>query len=95
VELIKKGYNDLNIQEHIHITLFDCIKIENKNPHYYIYIHILKPMLKKLQLECPNVKQPKYKLNSADKIRIENIKNIESTIEYVILDNYKKMEEKR
>ncbi len=40
VELIKKGYNDLNIQEHIHITLFDCIKIENKNPHYYIYIHI-------------------------------------------------------
>ena len=94
VELIKKGYNDLNIQEHIHITLFDCIKIENKNPHYYIYIHILKPMLKKLQLECPNVKQPKYKLNSADKIRIENIKNIESTIEYVILDNYKKWKKK-
>ena len=90
VQFIKQGYNDLSIQHNQHFTLSESIKIENKNPHYYIYIHVLKPLLKKYNLDEPVIKVPKHKLNNADKIRLENIKHLDHTIECIILENYGK-----
>lgn len=91
VQLIKDGFNDIHIQKNEAITMTQCIKIENKDPDYYIYSLLLLPLLKKQNIADQHVKPPKQKLNNADKIRIENLRNIETTIEYVVLENYNRL----
>lgn len=91
VQLIKDGFNDIHIQKNEAITMTQCIKIENKDPDYYIYSLLLLPLLKKQNIADQRVKPPKQKLNNADKIRIENLRNIETTIEYVVLENYNRL----
>jgi hypothetical protein len=92
MNIIKNGYDNVDIQHNTHLTLHQCIKINHKNYHYYIYLYILKPLLKKkYNLGELKLKPPKQPLNSADKIRIENIQHIEDTIEYIILEHYKKL----
>ena len=93
MNIIKNGYDNVLIQYNGHLTLNQCIKIDNVQSNYYIYMFIIKPILKKKYktLDLVELKQPKIKLNNADKIRIQNIQNIDDTIEFIILDNYNKL----
>ena len=95
MNIIKNGYDNVLIQHNTHLSLNQCIKIDHKEYHYYIYIFIIKPILKKKYKKYDLIelkpKAPKQKLNNADKIRIENIQNIEDSIEFIIMNNYKKL----
>ena len=95
MNIIKTGYDNVLIQHNTHVSLNQCIKIDHKDYHYYIYVFIIKPILKKkykkYDLMELKLKSPKQILNNADKIRIQNIQNIETSIEFIIMDNYKKL----
>lgn len=92
MNIVKNGYDNVDIQHNTHLTLHQCIKINNKDYHYYIYIFVIKPFLKKNhKLTDLKIKAPKQNLNSADKIRIQNIQHVEDTIEFIIMEHYKKL----
>lgn len=95
VQLIKNGYNNIDIYFNPYHTLKELIKIEHNDSDYYIYIHIIKPYIhknyKKYNFNSIKLKKPKKNLSSSDKIRIENVNNIiQNSIEQTILDLYKK-----
>lgn len=95
MNIIKNGYDNVLIQYNKHLSLNQCIKIDHKDFHYYIYIFVIKPILKKkyknYDLMELKPKAPKQALNNADKIRIQNIQNVEDSIEFVIMENYRKL----
>ena len=96
MNIIKNGYDNVLIQHNPYLSLHQFIKIDHTEYHYYIYVFIIQPILKKKYKKLMEsmeikLKEPKHKLNNADKIRIENIKNIEESIEFIILENYKKL----
>jgi len=73
----------------IHNTINNVVHLDHEEKEYFIYVYLLKEdidiLIKKLGLLAITIPVPKKKLNSSDKIRIENQKkklseNIENTI---------------
>ena len=95
LDIIKNGYENHNISYNKYFTIGQYVKTDNDDGDYYIYIYIIRPILHTLYKKCNfdelTLKPPKKKINNADKIRLENNKNMVESIENIILDLYIKL----
>ena len=96
LNLVKNGYNNINITVNNNLLLSQLIKLENDNSEYYIYINIIEPYIKSnlskyINYKIENIKIKK-KISGKDTIRITNQNiNIEKSIEIIILSLLKKL----
>lgn len=110
IQMIKSGYNDLNISFNKTQTIINFIKLDPKNKKLYdtyIYINYLQNSIDKMtKTKNYNVEdiiknKKKLKLKKADIIRIENMENKlesikENIFEFIIIDLLEKfMKSKR
>ena len=100
IQMIKSGYNDLNISFNKTQTIINFIKLDPKNKELYdtyIYINYLQNSIDKMtKTKNYNVEdiiknKKKLKLKKADIIRIENMENKlesikENIFEFIIID---------
>lgn len=96
LNLIKNGYDNVNIKVNQHQLLNELIKIEDENSDYYIYTMIVEPFIKKNLIKYIHYKiEPikiKKKMSGKDFIRLSNQNvNIEKSIEIIILLLLKKL----
>lgn len=96
LNLIKNGYNNINIKVNNRLVLSELIKLDDINADYYIYINIIEPYIKANLLKYINYKidhiKIKKKISGKDNIRIANQNvNIEKSLEIVILTTLKKL----
>ena len=75
---------------YIYNIINNVVHLEHEEKEYYIYVYLLKEdidiLIKKLSLAPINLPIPKKKLNSSDKIRIENQKSkLSENVEYTVI----------
>lgn len=75
LKLISKGYHDFNIFHYNYDNLKTIVKFDNINTDYIIYKTFIEPKLVKMKFDVKSVDNIKYKLNKADQIRLDKIKN--------------------
>lgn len=75
---------------YIYNIINNVVHLDHEEKEYYIYVYLLKEdidiLIKKLSLDAINLSIPKKKLNSSDKIRIENQKSkLSDNVEYTLI----------
>jgi hypothetical protein len=101
LQLILKGFHDVNLKENKTMTLFNTLKMDNCNiVEKYVYCKHLQDKVikihKKYNLKYEAIDLETIPLKSGDKIRISNSEtlvkdNSKDIIEFVLLDLYSKM----
>jgi hypothetical protein len=104
--ILRMIYNGVQNKDPIfvHNTISNVVHLDHEEKDYYIYVYLLKTdidaLIKLFSLTPIPVTPPKKKLNSADKIRIENQKkklneNIEMTIIQIAVLFFKDYQNKK
>ena len=95
LNLIKKGFNAIDIKVYKYSTIKQLINISGENSDYYIFNIIILPYIndkyKKYIKNIYSIKEPKKKINNKDKIKLSNIKICKDCIEYIIIENIKNL----
>lgn len=98
VNIIREGYNDIDISETNTLTLLNYLKVCNTDTiDKYIYITYLEPELLNIKnLKYKKINSKKINIKKADKIRFNNIDKNLSThkkdiFEFIIIDLIKNM----
>ena len=108
LQLVKNGYNNVNIKQNNALSLLIFMKITKDFKLYHAYFYtlyfkkLIDALTKKYKFPClpKDKKALKVKLKTADKIRIENSSTKLDTIkekiyEFILLDIVKKLGKKR
>lgn len=90
LNLIKNGFNDINLSVQSNLTIGSILKLEHPDKDYYIYVNLLKDIIdgfvKKYGMSNIILDKPKKVLNKADAIRLKSNQHlVESSVEYSIL----------